>query len=179
MSTFIIQAERLDLVLEDPAEVLARIDALSPEDRKQVSPAWLALARATTAPDPWLHGFKAIDRATGAMVGSCGFKGPPTAERIVELAYGVNLEYQGCGYATESAIALVDFAFKDGMIRTVRAHTLAGDTASQCVLTKAGFELVGDVIDPEDGQVMRWERHNPMAEQCGQPEPLMMRDLKS
>ena len=179
MNDFILQTARLDLVLEDPAEVLARIDALSPADRAQVSPVWLTQALAATRADPWLHGFKMVDRATGAVVGSCGFKGPPSPERIVELAYGVNPEYQGCGYATESANALVVFAFSTGMIRTVRAHTLAGSMASQRVLAKAGFKLFGDVIDPEDGPVLRWERHNPMAEQCGQPEPPITRVLES
>ena len=179
MCDFIVQADRIDLVLEDPAEVLARIEALSPADRAQVSPAWLAQALAATEADPWLHGFKMVDRVTGAAVGSCGFKGPPNTERIVELAYGVKPEYQGRGYATESANALVDFAFRDGIIRTVCAHTLAGHIASERVLAKAGFKRIGDVIDPEDGPVVRWERHNPKAEQSSQPEPPMTRVLNS
>jgi RimJ/RimL family protein N-acetyltransferase len=167
MPDFIVPADRLDLVLEDPTEVLARIDALSPADRAHVSPVWLAQALAATDADPWLHGFKMVDRATGAVVGGCGFKGPPNAERIVELAYGVNPEYQGRGYATESAKALVAFAFRQGLVRIVCAHTLAGNIASERVLAKAGFKHLGDVIDPEDGPVVRWERHNPQAEQDG------------
>jgi len=157
----IVQSDRLDLVLEDPAEVLARIDAFCPAERAQVSPVWLAQALAATEADPWLHGFRMLDRTTGVVVGSCGFKGPPLAERIVELAYGVSPEYQGCGYATEAAQALVDFAFRHGQVRTVCAHTLAGNIASERVLVKAGFERMGDVIDPEDGPVVRWECQNP------------------
>lgn len=173
MSYFTIQTERLDLVLEDPAEVKARIDALSPADRAHVSPVWYAQALAATCADPWLHGFRIVDRATSAVVGSCGFKGPPNDEFVVELAYVVNPEYEGRGYATESASALVEWACSNGMIRTVRAHTQAGNSASQRVLAKAGFTLIGVVNDPEDGPLLRWERHNPMAEQGGQPEPPM------
>ena len=39
------------------------------------------------------------------------------------------------------------------------AHTLSSANASARVLTKSGFRYVGQVIDPEDGEVCRWERH--------------------
>jgi hypothetical protein len=32
------------------------------------------------------------------------------------------------------------------------------------VLTKCGFTLIGDVIDPEDGLVRRWELPSPNAD---------------
>jgi hypothetical protein len=38
----------------------------------------------------------------------------------------------------------------------VRAHTKYPN--SERVLTKCGFERIGEVIDPEDGLVCRWER---------------------
>jgi RimJ/RimL family protein N-acetyltransferase len=65
---------------------------------------------------------------------------------------------EGRGYATEAAAALVDFAQRDARVRVVRAHTLPERNASTRVLTKCGFELRGEVIDPEDGLVWRWER---------------------
>jgi ribosomal-protein-alanine N-acetyltransferase len=43
----------------------------------------------------------------------------------------------------------------------VRAHTLPNPNASTRVLTKCGFHRVGEVIDPEDGLVWRWERNDP------------------
>ena len=158
MSGFIIKTARLDLVLQQPAEILAHLAEMSPEDRAQVSPVWLARARAAVSADPWLHGFLIIEQLTGDAVGSCGFKGPPDAEGIVELAYGVNPDRQGLGYATESAKALADFAFDTGIVRGVCAHTLPTGVSSQRVLTKAGFKLAGEVVDPEDGLVLRWER---------------------
>jgi RimJ/RimL family protein N-acetyltransferase len=158
MSDVVIRTDRLNLVLEQPAEVVARIEAMSPADRAQVSPTWLARVHAATAADPWLHGFSIIDRATGAVVGSCGFKGPPEADGIVELAYGIHPEHRGRGYATESAVALAEFAFAGGIVRVVHAHTQPGNAASERVLAKAGFACVGEVIDPEDGLVWRWER---------------------
>jgi RimJ/RimL family protein N-acetyltransferase len=40
----------------------------------------------------------------------------------------------------------------------IRAHTLPEMNASCRVLEKAGFKRLGEVIDPEDGLVWRWER---------------------
>lgn len=101
-----------------------------------------------------------VHRITGALVGTCGFKGPPEAEGIVEIAYGVAPDHQGKGYATEAAEALVGYAFSSGRVRVVRAHTFSEANASTRVLTKRGFQLVGEVIDPEDGLVWRWERNH-------------------
>lgn len=49
-----------------------------------------------------------------------------------------------------------DFAFSHGAT-TVRAHTLHEGYASQTILKKQGFNLVGPVLEPEDGLVLRWE----------------------
>jgi RimJ/RimL family protein N-acetyltransferase len=54
--------------------------------------------------------------------------------------------------------ALVAFAFANGQVRLVRAHTLPEANASTQVLLKCGFHQVGTVVDPEDGPVWRWER---------------------
>src|SRR4051794_18547810 len=91
-------------------ETLARVGAMSPEDRAQVSPVWLAAVEASKSMDPWQHGFSILHRDTGQIIGSCGFKGPP-AEGAVEIAYGIEPEHQGKGYATEAAEALTNFAF--------------------------------------------------------------------
>src|SRR3954447_401688 len=137
-------------------ETLAMIEAMSPEDRAQVSPAWFAALRDSDTADPWRHGFSMVHRDTGHFVGKCGFKGPP-ADGVVENAYGVEPEHQGKGYATEAAAALTAFAFAQN-VPTVRAHTLPEPNASTRVLTKCGFHNLGQVIDPEDGPVWRWER---------------------
>lgn len=149
--------DSLRLVPGSRDEVLAWIEGMSPSDRAHVSPEWLARVRASPSADPWLHGFTIKSRATEAVVGSCGYKGPPDADQMVEIAYGIQPEFQGLGYATESARALSTFAFRSGQVRIVRAHTLPEENASTRVLTKCGFERVGEVVDPEDGLVWRWE----------------------
>jgi [ribosomal protein S5]-alanine N-acetyltransferase len=157
MRALTIEAEHIRLVLQTPAEVLARIEALGPAERAEVSPDWLARVRASSAADPWTHGFSVIDRGTGAVVGSCGYKGPPAQAGVVEIAYGIHQVARGRGYATEAARALVGFAFASSGVHCVRAHTRPGNSASARVLTRCGFERVGEVVDPEDGLVWRWE----------------------
>lgn len=114
-----------------------------------------------THANPWKHGFRMVDRASHIVVGGCAFKGPPDYHGAVEIAYGVEPEFRQRGYATEAAQALVDFAFAHN-VRLVRAHTLANNDASIGVLLNCGFCLIGEVIDPEDGPVLRWELGNPL-----------------
>jgi RimJ/RimL family protein N-acetyltransferase len=153
-----METRSLNLVLQKREEVLAMVDAMSPEERAQVSADWLARVHSSTAPDPWTHGFTLVHRGSGTAVGTCGFKGPPAADGVVEIAYGVNPNHQGKGYATEAAEALVRFAFSDARVRMVQAHTLPEAGASTRVLTKCGFRFTGEVMDPDDGLVWRWER---------------------
>lgn len=153
----ILQTERLTLVLNSVDEVRAQIERLSDDDRAEVSPVWLALAFTATEADPWMHGFKATLRDEGTIVGGAAFKGPPDDEGAVEIAYGIEPEHQGRGYATEAAWALIEFARNADGVRIVRAHTRHDNIASSRVLTKCGFRCVGDVVDPEDGLVQRWE----------------------
>jgi [ribosomal protein S5]-alanine N-acetyltransferase len=151
-----LQTPRMRLILQTREEVRAAIAAMNAEHQAQVSPEWLARLDASPDFDPWNRSFGAVHRESGAVVGSCGFKGPP-ADGVVEIAYAIEPEMQGKGLATEAARALVEFAFSTGDVRVVRAHTLPQANASTRVLAKCGFTHVGQVIDPEDGPVWRFE----------------------
>ncbi len=119
------------------------------------------MVTSASEPSPWIHGFSIIDRNSGLEVGSCGFKGPPNSEGAVEIAYGIDPDFQRRGFATEAAAGLLDYALNQNIVRIVRAHTLLDNIASQKVLAKCGFQLIGEVEDPEDGLVLRWERLSP------------------
>lgn len=124
----------------------------------EVSPDWLDALRSSSKPDPWRHGFFVVHRESRSVIGSAGFKGPPGSTGVVEIAYGIVPRFEGQGYATEAAAALVRFAFASGHVRLVRAHTLPVANPSTRVLVKCGFHRTGDVVDPDDGPVWRWER---------------------
>ncbi|MBI5760248.1 MAG: GNAT family N-acetyltransferase [Planctomycetales bacterium] len=153
----ILQTDRLTLVLNSVNDVREMIERLSDEDRAEVSPLWLEKALAATEPDPWLLGFKVTLREEGTSIGDAGFKGPPSDNGVVEIAYGIEPDHQSHGFATEAARALIAFARQTAGVRVVRAHTRHEGLASARVLAKCGFRFVGDVIDPEDGLVQRWE----------------------
>lgn len=151
-----LSAGQLELRLQSPAEVREWIETLPPEVRVELSPAWLARLDASTGPNPWTCGFEMIEPNSGVVVGTCAFVGPPDENGEVEIAYGVNEEHRGRGYATIAAVALAAFARTQPDVRTVRAHTKPNNPASDRVLEKAGFQRAGEVQHPEDGLVTRW-----------------------
>lgn len=153
-----MQTKNLKLVPKTIDQVRAMIEAMTPSERAQLSADWLERFRISTSADPWVHGFSMVQLASDTVVGTCGFKAPPSADGFVEIAYGVVPEHQLKGYATEAAQALTNYAFASGKVRVVIAHTLPEPNASTHVLTKCGFRRIGEVIDPEDGLVWRWEK---------------------
>lgn len=142
------------------------VEAMPAADKALMSPDWLSRLRAATAADVWSHGFNLRLRGEETVIGHAGFTKPPEADGVVELAYGIAAEHQGKGFATEAAEALVAFAFSSGLVRVVRAHTLPEPNASTRVLTKCGFEWLGEVNDPEDGLIWRWERRAKSLSAC-------------
>ena len=152
-----LEAPRLLLTPALPEEIIARFEAVGgfpPE----VSPTWIEKLHAARGPDPWVLGYDVVHRASQSVIGSAAFKGPPGADGIVEIAYGIDANFQRQGYATEAAERLVTFALADPRVRLVCAHTLPGAEASPRVLEKCGFTRVADVVDPEDGPVWRFEK---------------------
>lgn len=97
-----------------------------------------------------------IHRHDVRLVGTCGFKGAPSPDGVVEIGYEIADAYQGRGLATESARALVGHAFQHDSVRSIIANTLAEENASCAVLRKLGFRFAGEHIDIEDGKIWEW-----------------------
>lgn len=153
-----MQTKNLKLVQQALEQVHAMLEAMTPSERAEVSDDWLERLRTATPADPWIYGFSMVHRENETVVGTCAFVAPPSADGVVEIAYGVAPEYQGRGFATEAAQALTDYAFASGEVRTVMAYTRPEPNASTRVLTKCGFRRIGEVMHPEDGLVWRWEK---------------------
>lgn len=170
----VLETVRLQMIPYTTEQLLSLIDDVPEYEKKMglkaasglrdfiisddVSPAWIESLRASSGPDPWRYGFAVVDRETSSVIGSAGFKGPPDGEGMVEIAYGIVPDFEGRGYATEAAALLVTFASENSAVRVIRAHTLPTKNASTRVLTKNGFAYIGEVVDPDDGLVWRWER---------------------
>lgn len=97
----------------------------------------------------WLH-FVVLAGAGDArtLIGSCGYKGPPTAGGTVEIGYGIVGDQQRNGYASEAARGLLGRAFALPAVRRVIAETLPELIASIGVLEKCGFRVVGEGSEP-------------------------------
>ena len=64
--------------------------------------------------------------------------------------------YEGCGHAGRTIAALVRIAEAGGAAPI--AHTLPEENPSNKALRRNGFTYAGEVEDPEDGLVWRWEK---------------------
>ena len=150
----VIDAGVLAAARESPATLSSKLGALVDLADEFVLPmleqSATLLASKPRAPE-W-GCFLAVDDDAGRVVGFCGFKDGPAADGSVEVAYFTFPAFEGRGVATWMATELVARAGR----RRVIAHTLPERNASCRVLENAGFVLVGDVVDPEDGPVWQW-----------------------
>ena len=53
-----LQTRRLNVILQTRREVERTIEAMPESERVKLSANWLALVRASTGADPWVHGFR-------------------------------------------------------------------------------------------------------------------------
>lgn len=97
----------------------------------------------------WLH-FVVLARGdTGRLlIGSAGYKGPPSPDGTVEIGYGIVGDQHRRGYGSEAARGLLGHAFADPAVHKVIAETLPELTASIGVLAKCGFDLIGEGSEP-------------------------------
>lgn len=94
-----------------------------------------------------------VERSSGLVVGGVGFFGPP-ADGSVEIGYGVVPSRRSRGYATEGVHAMIEFAFRQDGVQSVRAGVELSNPASVRVLEKAGMTLLRRTADLADFAVM-------------------------
>jgi len=85
----------------------------------------------------WLHYVVLTGAVRPTLVGTSGYKGPPS-DGVVDIGYSVVPSWQGHGFATEASAALIEAARRRGA-EVVVAHTLAYLQPSIVVLRKLGF----------------------------------------
>ena len=71
-------------------------------------------------------------------------------QNIYDLGYRFTPEYWGKGYATETAIAVLNYAFNEMKLNKVCAYADVENDASNHVLRKLGFEEKDTFIDEGD-----------------------------
>ncbi|MGZ8997337.1 MAG: GNAT family N-acetyltransferase [Allosphingosinicella sp.] len=140
----------------------ALVDSLAPgfggetNAAREILTRTLGLLARDPRPDPW-GCYLAVDG--DETVGTCAFKSAPNEAGEVEIAYMTFPDFERRGYATAMAAELTRIALEAGAPMVI-AHTLPEESASTRVLRRDGFSHAGEVTDPEDGLVWRWERRN-------------------
>lgn len=167
-----LQTERLFLVIAD----LPKLEAIVSEDWARLS----SLLGGVDIAAHWLHfpeamiwmrdylrehsvelgwwNFLIIHRQDVRLIGTCGYKGPPSFEGEVEIGYEIDEAYQGQGLATDAARALLENALSFDAVKFVSANTLGEKNASNHLLQNLGFQFVGEEVDIEDGIIWCWRK---------------------
>lgn len=96
----------------------------------------------------WLYFVVLRTGASRTLIGGAGYKGPPTAEGMVEVGYGIVGDQQRRGYGSEVVRGLVSHAFALPAVRRVIAETLPALVGSMGLLQKCGFRLIGEGSEP-------------------------------
>jgi RimJ/RimL family protein N-acetyltransferase len=81
------------------------------------------------------------------LVGNCGIRKNQALAQDAEMGFELAPEHWGKGYATEAALAMLNFAFTTLKLKRVYASCLAENHASAHVLGKIGMRL--ERIEPE------------------------------
>ena len=93
------------------------------------------------------NGWYWIQQATGSepatLIGDGGFVAPPDTDGEVEIGYSVLPQFQGFGYASEAAPALVRWAFNHPEVTRIIGETDHDNAPSIRVLQKLGFTYAG------------------------------------
>lgn len=103
---------------------------------------------------PWI-GYLA--RSDDQLVGTCTFKAPPSDGKV-EIGYFTFPANEGQGIATAMVAQLLDIVQRTQPALTVVAQTVNRDNASNAILRKFGFRLIGNIVHPEDGVMWEWQR---------------------
>ena len=88
------------------------------------------------------------------LIGSVGYKGPPSDDGMVEVGYGIVRDRHRQGYASEAARGLIARAFASPDVTRVTAETYPELVGSIGVLRRCGFRFVGEGSEPG---VIRYE----------------------
>ena len=102
---------------------------------------------------PWICYYA---EENGELVGSAAFKGKPI-DNTVEIAYGTMEDQRQKGIGTRICKQLVELSLASDPSVRITARTLPENNYSTKILEKNNFILLGNVNDPEDGDVWEWE----------------------
>ena len=84
-----------------------------------------------------------VERASGRMIGTCGFTSLDFKHNSAEVGYVLNSAVWGKGYAVEALTRVLRFAFIDLNVHRVEAKYIVGNERSLRVMKKCGMKFEG------------------------------------
>ena len=94
---------------------------------------------------------------SGRLIGNCGLRLKPENDWEADIGYELAPEHWGRGYATEAALAIVDFGFRELRLHRVSSWFVADNTASAKVLERVGLRLEGRLRENEYFKGRWWD----------------------
>ena len=136
-----IRTERLTIYSASQEQMEAMIAS---EQNEELKKAYTEMLEGCLRhPDQWdWYAMWMIEKTDGTHIGDLCFKGL-REDGIAEIGYGILEAYQGQGYATEAAIAVLDFMFNEVEITDIRTSAAEINPGSWKLMEKLGFEFIG------------------------------------
>ena len=155
----ILETERLFLRLQQQSDIPFLVDLWTdpemtqyvggPRDRD-----WLKTEFGSIASDPAAETYDlwpTFETESGRFAGYCGLLDKDLdGNTEIDLNYFIAPDFQGCGYATEIALALIRHAFGPMGLKRLIALIDPDNTASQRVALKTGLKFEKTIIRPGD-----------------------------
>jgi len=96
-------------------------------------------------------------KSNNLLIGNCGIRMDKVNALAADIGYELDPKYWNHGYATEAAIAMVDFGFSNFDLHRVWSWCVADNLGSAHVLEKLGMKLEGRLREKEFYKGKWWD----------------------
>jgi len=93
--------------------------------------------------DGEFYDWAVVDKASGKMIGTCGFTSFDDDNNSAEIGYVLNPDYWGDGFATEAVGEILKFGFRRLNLHRIQAKYMEGNDGSRRVMEKCGLSFEG------------------------------------
>lgn len=123
-------------------EEVTKFMNISPFTEVSEAEAMIAAIQALSKKDQ-ANRFSIFTRTTHELIGTCGFNQIDLENGRGEIGYDLGRPYWSRGFMAEALQALIDVGFRDYKLNRIEAKVEPGNTASQRLLVKLGFQKEG------------------------------------
>ena len=89
------------------------------------------------------YDWSVVDKASGRMIGTCGFTSFNCPADSAEIGYVLSPVYQGRGLGTEAVRRVLRFGFEELNLHRIEAHFIEGNAASRRLMERVGMTFEG------------------------------------